>query len=746
MKFSYQWIRGFVKGLDAEAATLERLITTRTAECDGIETAGEPLARASVATVVSVEPIPDSHNAKVVVTSELYGQKTVVCGAPNCQVGVRTVYVPLGKKIVQGIESDGMLASGQELGINRDHSGIVELHGAMLTPDQVIEIDNKSITHRPDLWGHYGMAREVAAITGHELLDPVKMDLLPTGEPAVRIEIEDFELCPRFSALVFENIKVQPSPLWMQYRLTAIGLNPINNIVDLTNYIMAELAQPMHAYDRSLVKGGVLRARRAKEGERVLALNKESYTCNPSNLVIADDGGPVGLAGVMGGLESSISEATTSIILEAANFNASSVRKTSSAHKIRTDASIRFEKAQDPANTTRSLARAIELLQELSPGARLVGGLADVKCPFAPAPSVKLRLDWLNRKLGREVPEAEVRTILERLQFNVADDFTVTVPSWRATKDISGPDDLVEEVGRMIGYESIPPTAPAVASIVPPDFPERTYFRRLRAFLMARGFTEVYNYSFLSEEQVRAFGMNPEVHVRVLNPIAANQSLMRTSLLPGIYANLTENRKNFPTFRLFEIGREIHKRAGQLPDEVPHVAIAIYGEASGLFELKRIAESLADGVTVEATQARPYEHPTRTATVNPGGRLFELHPKMIEGRAHILDLDLRAIMLLEHHASKYKPIRRYPSSSFDLTVLTSPRKPVAVVQHDLLLPSPIFERIEFIGQFVKSEDVKSVTFRFTLSAGDRTLSNEEVNVFRDAVIARMRELGYNLTV
>jgi phenylalanyl-tRNA synthetase beta chain len=655
--------------------------------------------------------------------------------------------VPLGRKVISGVESDGMLASGQELGLNRDHVGILELVGDLPKPDQIIEIDNKSITHRPDLWGHYGMAREVAAITGHSLIDPVKIELLPPGEPAVRIEIEDYDLCPRFSALVFENIRVQPSPLWLQYRLTAIGLNPINNIVDLTNFLMAELAQPMHAYDRALIKGGVLRARSAREGEQVLALNKETYVVNPSNLVIADDGGPVGLAGVIGGLDSAISETTTSIILEAANFHASSVRKTSSAHKIRTDASMRFEKAQDPVNTTRALARAIELMQEVSPGARLVGGLADVKKPFAQSPKVALKLDWLNRKLGRDVPAAEVRGILESLQFGVSEDFVVTVPSWRATKDVSVADDLVEEVGRMIGYESIPPTPPAVHSTVPPDFPERTYLRRLRAFLTARGFTEVYNYSFLSEEQVRQFGFDPAEHVRVLNPIAANQSLMRTSLLPGIYANLTENRKHFGQFRLFEIGREIHPRAGQLPDEVPHLVAAIYGVEDGLFELKRIAESLATRVVVKPiAEARPYEHPTRAAEIEPGGRLFELHPSLIEGRAHILDLDLRALMPHEPLASKYVPVRRFPTSGFDLTLLTEPRKHVASIERDLTTESTLVEQIEYVGEFQKSPEVKSVTFRFTLGTSDRTLSSAEVNEFRASTIARMQALGYQLTV
>jgi phenylalanyl-tRNA synthetase beta chain len=307
-------------------------------------------------------------------------------------------------------------------------------------------------------------------------------------------------------------------------------------------------------------------------------------------------------------------------------------------------------------------------------------------------------------------------------------------------------DDLVEEVGRMIGYESIPPTPPAVHSTVPPDFPERTYFRRLRAFLTARGFTEVYNYSFLSEEQVRQFGFDPADHVRVLNPIAANQSLMRTSLLPGIYANLTENRKHFQQFRLFEIGREIHKRAGQLPDEVPHLVAAVYGVEDGLFELKRLAESLAKEISVAPAEARGFEHPTRTADVAPAGRLFELHPSMIEGRAHILDLDLRLLMPHEPRASKYVPVRRYPSSGFDLTLITTPRKHVAEIQADLMSDSRLVEEVEYVGQFMKSADTKSVTFRFTLGAADRTLSSAEVNEFRAATIARMQGLGYQLTV
>src|SRR5690242_5561208 len=224
----------------------------KTAECEGIELVGALLDRACAARVESVEPIPNSHNVKTVVDAGRYGRKTVVCGAPNCRPGMITAYVPIGRKVIQGVESDGMLASGAELGINRDHSGVLEFEsqvGAPIpgcVPDSIIEIDNKSITHRPDLWGHLGMAREVAAILSHALNDPVRTELLPGGPAAIQIQVQDLNLCPRYSALVFENVTVKPSPLWLQYRLAAIGLNPINNIVDMTNYVMAELAQPMH--------------------------------------------------------------------------------------------------------------------------------------------------------------------------------------------------------------------------------------------------------------------------------------------------------------------------------------------------------------------------------------------------------------------------------------------------------------------------------------------------------------------
>ena len=763
MKFSYSWIRSLVDGLDVPAEALERLITMKTAECEGVETSGALLADAVAAWVETAEPIEGSHNQKAVVDAGRYGKKTVVCGAKNCRAGLRTVYVPLGVKAVSGIKSDGMLASGAELGVNRDNSGIIELRGGEIPfPDSVIDIDNKSITHRPDLWGHHGMAREVAAITGKKLRDPVDLEALPPvgGSPVV-VESADFALCPRFSALVFENVTVQPSPLWLQARLTAIGLNPINNIVDLTNFLMAELAQPTHAYDREKLHGNTLTARPAREGERIRALNKETYELNPSNLVIADAAGPVGIAGVIGGDASSISGTTKTIVLEAANFNAASVRKTSAALKLRTDASMRFEKAQDPHNTVRALARAIDLLPMISPGVKLVGGLADCSAKLNEPKPVELDAEWLARKLGRQLGTAEVQRILEALQFGVRESgagrLLVTVPSWRATKDVGMPEDLVEEVGRMIGYDSIEPQPPLVPCAPSYDPPAREFLRTIKRLMTARGFTEVSNYSFISEEEARRFGLEVDKHVRVLNPIAAGQELMRTSLLPGIHRNIVENAKHFEEFRIFETGQEIHRTEGK-PDERPHLMAAIFTKGdgvAGLLELKGAAEALIPAMHVREAMSHTWEHPARCAALwsngREVGRLSELHPELVEnGRAAVLDVDLAVLEELRAAPKSYSPVRKFPTTAFDLSIIAGARELAGAIELEIRrFGGEVTQSVEYVREYQGErvpEGKKSVSFRVVAGPADHTLSAEEITELRNRIIAGLNGLGYELKV
>ena len=594
MKFSANWIAELVPGLAVTPQELGTLITTKTAECESIEAYAPFLDRVRLVRVMDVQPIEGSKNVYAKIDAGPLGMKNVVCGAPNCRAGILAAWVmpgavlaggkAIGKARVSGHESEGMLAAGDEIGVNREHGGILEFtEGApgdslkAIAPDHVIEIDNKSLTHRPDLWGHHGIAREVAAITGRELRDPVPA-VQWTGAPALKVEIEDYELCPRYSALVFENVTIGPSPLWLQYRLETIGLNPISNIVDVTNFVMAELAQPTHAFDADLLKGDTIFVRKARADERVLALNDEEYSLDEQALVIADAGGAEAIAGVIGGRPTGIHAGTKRVVLESANFLATSIRKTSSRLKVRTDASMRFEKAQDPHNTVRALARCWELFQLVSPGIRMAGGLIDNAAPMKPPPVIRLELDWLNRKIGRVVPQDEVERILRSLEFGVTEPepgvLTVIVPSWRATKDISIAEDLVEEIGRVIGYASIPPQAPLVPSAPPPPSPEREYQHALRQSIVAQGFTEVYNYSFLSQERAARFGFAPESHIQVLNPIASDQGLMRVSLIPRIVQNIEDNARHMGEFRLFEIGNEVHKQPGELPNEIPHVVAA----------------------------------------------------------------------------------------------------------------------------------------------------------------------------
>jgi phenylalanyl-tRNA synthetase beta chain len=755
MKFSYSWLAEMVPGLTATAREAGQQITMKTAETEGVEDYAPHLAEVCAARVLSVEPIPNSPNVKAVADTGRYGVKTVVCGAPNCREGMLTAYWPLGKKKIAGIESDGMLCAADELGVNRDHDRIVELEGVEpgapvpgLRPDSIIEIDNKSLTHRPDLWGHFGMAREVAAHFGRPLQAPFDLALLPGGEPGVDVAVQDFELCSRFSAVRFENVKVGPSPEWLQFRLQSIGLNPINNIVDITNYVMAEIPQPMHAFDAGKVPGHRLVARAGRDGESCRALNGETYAVDPSMIVVAGAEGPLAIAGVMGGASSMIDESTTGIIFEAANWHAATIRKTSSRLKLRTDASMRFEKSLDPENTVQGLARAIALMKECCPGARLAGGLADVRTAPAVPPPIRLPLPWLNRKLGREAAPAEVERILTSIGFGVAaapGELEVTVPSWRATKDVSIPADLVEEVGRMVGYASITPAPPLAAVAPPPANPRRAFHNRWRRLLQGYGFTEVQNYSFVSHAEARRFGWPAEAHLKVLNPIAENQALLRVSLIPGIHRNLEENRKHRDAFRIFEIGHEIHKRPGSLPDEVPHLVAAMYGKGDGvgeLRELRRVA-AILPGVRFEPAAARVFEHPRRAAEVvwhgETVGRLFEFHPTFIEaGRGAVLDLDLLAVEAIEGRQSRrYTPVRRFPSSSFDLSIIIGGRTPVGDVAKDL--PDG-----EFIESYPLPDDRRSVLFRVTVFAEDRTLTGEEIAGERSRRIESLRAKGYEL--
>ena len=680
MKFSYTWLRELVPGLKMDVTTLAQQITMKTAECEGVHDPGA-FPGASVAAVARAE------------NSE---------------------------------------------------------------PDSIIEIDNKSLTNRPDLWGHLGMAREVAAIAGLSVVDPVGELPAAASKGDLSITIEDASLCARFSGQRVENVTVASSPLWMQYRLNSLGVNPINNLVDVTNYVLCELGQPMHAYDADLL-GDTIVVRAARKDESILALNGEKYGLGPEDIVIADAHKPVGIAGIIGGNDTAIRPTTKRIVLEAASFPAAQVRKSSSRLRLRTDASMRFEKGQDPENTVRALARAVELLKQISPGSQ-AGPPIDVYARKSTPPRIQLDIDWAARKLGRKLSTEEVINIFKSLVFGIEQldprKLFLTVPSWRATKDISIPEDLVEEIGRMVGYASIVPQAPAVLATPTPRNLEHEHHRAIRAALAGQGFTEVSNYSFISDADAAMFDYSPDKLQQVANPIIAEQKYLRPTLLPGIRRNLADNSRYFADFRLFEIGTAYGKRADGAPVERTHLAAAIYGrETNGanLLEMKRVAQYVAPGCTVVPAKSQGKTmHPERSAHVEVGGQrignLYELYPALLDrGRAAILYIDLDTLRALPSQRQVYRPLRRFPTSSFDLSIVASAHTLVADLESKLRqLAGAGLVSLQFLLIFPLPGDKKSVSFRLTLGADDRTLTAEEVTGTRERVVEGIKAAGYEL--
>jgi phenylalanyl-tRNA synthetase beta chain len=680
MKFSYNWLRELVPGLEMDVTTLARQITMKTAECEGVHDPG---------------------------------------AFPGASV------------------SEVARAEGYAV-------------------DSIIEIDNKSLTNRPDLWGHLGMAREVAAIAGLNVADPVGELPATAGKGDLSIAIEDPGLCARFTGQRVENVQVAPSPLWMQYRLNSLGVNPINNLVDVTNYILCELGQPMHAYDADLL-GDTIVVRAARKGEEILALNGEKYSLGEEDIVIADSARPVGIAGIIGGNDTAVRGATRRLVLEAASFPAARVRKSSARLWLRTDASMRFEKGQDPENTVRALARAVELLRQVSPGSQAAAPI-DNYARRLPVPTIQLEIDWAERKLGRALSTEEVIHIFRSLVFGVEQTgprrLTITVPSWRATRDISIPEDLVEEIGRMVGYASITPQAPAVLAEPTPRNLQHERQRAVREALVGQGFTEASNYSFISEADAAMFGYAAAGLLQVANPIVAEQKYMRPSLLPGIRRNLADNGRYFSDFRLFEIGREYHKAKDGAPLERTRLIAAIYGRennGANLLELKRVAQFVLPEFRLVPEKAPDRtEHPERASQVEAGGqrvgRLYELHPSLLErGRAAILDLDLDALEALPAQPKKYQPLRRFPTSSFDLSIVAGTRQLVAGLESKLReLAGDDLVALQFLLVFPLPPEKKSVSFRLTAGAENRTLTAEEVTRIRDRVVAGIKAAGYEL--
>src|SRR3989339_35415 len=611
MYLSLNWLKDFVK-IDNKITPEEigAKLNLHTVEVEGIIRSGDKFKNVVVGEILEVKKHPNADRLRLA-TVDAGGKKLhIVCGAPNIEAGQKVPVALVGAVLPSGLEiqeakvrgevSEGMLCAEDELGLGQDHAGILilskdakigqDLAKYLKLDDVVFEVDNKSLSNRPDLWGHYGMARELSVLFDIELKEVYGSMIPLLRQPAdmepqdnkkgnkLKVSVKDKRLCPRYTAISVSGIEIKDSPKWIQDRLSAVGSRPINNIVDITNYVMLELGQPLHAFDASLVDNIIVR--QTKKDEQIETLDGRMRELEPGMLVIADSEKPIAIAGIMGGANSEISEKTSEIILEAANFEPVQIRKTANKLSLRTDASSRFEKSLDPKLTEIALARTIELILESCPKAQINNELIDINNFKLNQGPIKLDMDWLNKKIGKEIDPKEVIRILEKLGFSTSrksikskveshnNILEVKIPTWRATKDVAIKEDLLEEVVRILGYNNIESTMPCVAMEFPRFNQERILERNIKEILaLGAKMTEVYNYSFVDEKQLIKLGFDISSCVRIANPINENQALLRSSLVSGLLENIHKNQARFNSLSFFEIGSIFLNLEGDIAKE-----------------------------------------------------------------------------------------------------------------------------------------------------------------------------------
>ena len=780
MKISRKWLADYTD-IKASPQEYEDAMTMSGSKVEATFNPSDEIKNVVVGRVESIDRLPESDHlwvCQVDVGRDVSVQ--IVTGAQNVKAGdivpvaLHKSLLPGGKKIekgkIRGVKSEGMLCSLEELNLDlhdfpyAEEDGIFIMQedcslGEDISPiigadDSIVEFEITS--NRPDCLSVIGLARESAVTFGAELNIPTPTVKGSGGDinELLSIEVANPDLCPRYTARMIKNIKIEPSPKWMRQRLRASGVRPINNIVDITNYVMLEYGQPMHAFDYACIDGGKIIVRTATKGETMSTLDGTPHTLTSDMLVIADSRKPVGVAGVMGGENSEITEETKYAVFESANFSGVSVRKTAAALGMRTDASSRFEKGLDIENTCPAVERACELVELLGAG-EVIDSIIDVRSKeFVPV-TLALDSERINKLLGADISESFMSGTLERLGFGINGGI-VTVPSWRG--DVEHYSDLAEEVARFYGYEVIAPTlhsGESAGSLTPKQQAERS----IAGFCRAMGFTEICTYSFIGQSDLDKTGLPHDSPLRngvvILNPLGEDTSFMRTTTLPSMLGALAKNRVHRnPDARLFEYAKVYLDIGNKLPDERMIIALGAYGNCD-FFEIKGVCETLLSEMRVKdirfsAEQEDPSYHPGRTAVVYSGetplGIVGQVHPAVANnyglGEAYAAELDFSAVLSCMAGESVYTALPKFPAITRD----------IAVVCENSVTAAELIDCITRTGgkllRSVKPFDVytgaqvpsgkKSIAFSLTLLSDTQTLTDEYAD---DAVKAILSSLS-----
>lgn len=791
MNLSMKWLSDYVT-VDASPREYAQALTMSGSKVEGYEVEGAEISRVVVGRVLSVEQHPDAD--RLVVCQVDVGQETpvqIVTGATNVVAGALVpvcldgAKLPGGKKIkkgkLRGVLSEGMMCSLSELGLTVNDFPYAIEDGIFLIEEDctvgqdiqsAIGLDDVSVefeitSNRPDCLSVIGLARETAA-TYHVPLKLHTPQVKGSGDGDqadryLKVAIDAPDLCPRYTARIVKDVKIAPSPLWMRERLRACGVRPINNLVDITNYVMLEYGQPMHAFDLRYVAGNEIVVRRARNGETMMTLDGVDRTFTDEMLVISDAEKPVAVAGVMGGEYSGIMEDTTTVVFESANFLGSSVRRTAKKLGMRTDASARYEKGISPLSTVECVNRACELVELLGAGT-VVDGLIDVDYSDKEPKKVKLEVDWINRFLGISLTREEMVQTLESLGFTMDGDM-ILVPYFRI--DIEHKADVAEEIARIYGYNNIPTTAPTgtARGVVTP---RQKFDRTVNDTMRALGCYEIMTYSFISPKYYDAVLLPKDSVLRrsvtITNPLGEDTSIMRTTTIPSMMDIVAKNYNNRnPHFWAYEIGIEYHPVDGQeLPDEKPMLTVGLYGNDADFYTLKGMVETLFDRIglrepEIETCSEIPTFHPGRCAVYSMDGKeigmLGEISPRVCQNygvgaRVYVAKLDMDLLFALADGERVYRPLPKYPAISRDLSLICDDELPIIRIEKAIRSGvGRILERVELFDVY-RGEQVeagkKSVAYSMVLRSEEGTLTDEEADAAMKRVLKELEKIGVTL--
>lgn len=782
MNLPMSWLNDYMD-IDVTPKEYSDRMTMTGSKVEGFENIGEEVENVVAAKVLTCVDHPDSDHLHVCTVDAGTGEiLQIVCGAPNVKAGIIVPAALIGAKLpggvkikktkMRGVESQGMLCSHDELGISEEILGYEPEYGILILPDDTpIGKDIKDIfgmnetvvefeitSNRPDCFSIIGLARESAATFNKKFTIP-EVKFTENNEniaDTVSVDVLDKDKCQRYCARMVKNVKIGPSPAWMQERLRACGVRPINNIVDITNYVLLEYGQPMHAFDLRDLEDNKIVVRRASEGEIIKTLDEQDRTLTQNDLVIADGKRAVAIAGVMGGFNSEVKDDTTTVVFESATFDAASVRLTAQRVGLRTEASSRYEKGLDYHNTVPAVERACQLVEELGCGEN-VGGMIDVTGNVTDMETLAFRPDKINAFLGTDIPTENMVKIFDALEIKTdLDKMTVTPPSFRP--DLAGEADIAEEVARFYGYDKIPVTLLSGEATCGKKNERQKAQDIINSALTSQGMYEIYTYTFTSPSIFDKLNIPSDSPLRntvkISNPLGEDTSIMRTTTIASMLDILSRNYNyRNPSARLYEIGKVfIPTEEGKLPDEPVKVTMGMYGDKADFYDIKGICESMFSALSVrnvkyEAMTDNPTFHPGRCAKVSAGGKTLgiigEIHPSVsrkygIETPVYIGEFDFENMFLNMKTDIKFTELPKYPAVTRDIAMLVDKSVPVAHIEE--IIKKASGKMLESLALFdvYEGEQIpegkKSVAYSAVYRASDRSLTGEEVQKVFDKVV------------